>query len=199
MLQYLLLDGAILEQQLNQAKGLNENHRSLYRGETDPEIEAVGPFLFVYPHSEAFRAWYCENGLNDHWGILVDAPSSFDEIYAHFRRFLMVKTEDGQQLYFRFYDPRVLRIFLPTCDSGQLRELFGPVHSFACSIPESHNTLQFSLRNFSLFTATMATAQLFPIAEPYKEDDESHNASDNPSVFQHEAQSAKGKFYRFID
>jgi hypothetical protein len=36
-----------------------------------------------------------------------------------------VKTEQGKMLYFRFYDPRVLRIFLPTCDAMQLRELFG--------------------------------------------------------------------------
>jgi hypothetical protein len=34
------------------------------------------------------------------------------------RRFLRVKDEDG--LVFRFYDPRVMRVYLPTCAAGEL-------------------------------------------------------------------------------
>jgi hypothetical protein len=29
--------------------------------------------------------------------------------------------------FFRYYDPRVMRIYLPTCNAGELRTLFGPV------------------------------------------------------------------------
>jgi hypothetical protein len=47
------------------------------------------------------------------------------ELHKHFRKFLLVSTEEGKQLYFRFYDPRVLRIFLPTCNPAQLVEFFG--------------------------------------------------------------------------
>ena len=47
-----------------------------------------------------------------------------------------VKTEDLQLLYFRFYDPRVLRIFLPTCDRKQIVEFFGPVQAFICEQDE---------------------------------------------------------------
>ena len=132
MKQYLILDGAILEHKLEQALSLHEQHRSLYRGQTVPEIEAVGPYLFPYPHTDAFNSWFIGNGLRNNWGILVNAAVSLDEIENHFRQFLMVKTEEGQELYFRFYDPRVLRIFLPTCDAAQLREMFGAVHSFVC-------------------------------------------------------------------
>jgi hypothetical protein len=38
--------------------------------------------------------------------------------------------EDGRELYFRFYDPRVLRVFLPTCTLQQTAEFFGPVSSY---------------------------------------------------------------------
>ena len=37
---------------------------------------------------------------------------------------------DGTPLYFRYYDPRVLRIFLPTCSAAQLKQMFGPVDAF---------------------------------------------------------------------
>ena len=31
---------------------------------------------------------------------------------------------------FRWYDPRVLRVYLPTCTVGELREVFGPARAF---------------------------------------------------------------------
>jgi hypothetical protein len=42
----------------------------------------------------------------------------------------MVRTDAGERLLFRFYDPRVLGEFLPTCEAAQLREMFGPVQRF---------------------------------------------------------------------
>jgi hypothetical protein len=33
-------------------------------------------------------------------------------------------------MMFRYYDPRVLRRFLPTCNGGQLKALFGKIDSF---------------------------------------------------------------------
>jgi hypothetical protein len=35
-----------------------------------------------------------------------------------------------QRVYFRFYDPRVLRDFLPTCNMRQAPEMFGGIGSF---------------------------------------------------------------------
>jgi len=32
-----------------------------------------------------------------------------------------------ESLFFRFYDPRVMRGYLPTCSPKQLAEFFGPV------------------------------------------------------------------------
>jgi hypothetical protein len=165
---HLILDGANLEQALIQGQTLNENHRSLYRGETDPDIEAVGPYLFNYPHSNEFSTWYIENGLNNHWGILVESSSSFEDIYKHFRRFLMVKTEDGQQLYFRFYDPRVLRIFLPTCDRAQLQEFFGPIAYIIVEDTDPNFILRFSLRNMELLTEQLPANSVFPHAQKEK-------------------------------
>ena len=48
----------------------------------------------------------------------------------HLRRFLTVTDEQRRRLYFRYYDPRVLRVFLPACDGSQLQQLFGPCHAY---------------------------------------------------------------------
>ena len=37
----------------------------------------------------------------------------------------MSQGPDDEALYFRFYDPRVLESFLPTCSEEQLDEFFG--------------------------------------------------------------------------
>ncbi len=68
------------------------------------------------------------------------------------RRFLRIKTDDGQQLYFRYYDPRVLSIFLPTCDASQLQEFFGPVNQFIIEDPTRQRTLLFTQQHGSLQT-----------------------------------------------
>jgi hypothetical protein len=57
------------------------------------------------------------------------------------RRFLIVKTENGQRLLFRFYDLRVLRTFLPTCDSGQRKEFFGPIQSFVAESEDADSVV----------------------------------------------------------
>lgn len=45
----------------------------------------------------------------------------------HFKKRLRVQTEAGRQPAFRYYDPRVLNIYLPTCTGQELRTFFGPV------------------------------------------------------------------------
>lgn len=62
------------------------------------------------------------------WGIFAAFGGSLAELCAHLRRFLMVtRAEDEQPLYFRFYDPRVLRAFLPVATPRQVSLFFGDI------------------------------------------------------------------------
>jgi hypothetical protein len=53
------------------------------------------------------------------------------ELRAHLRRLTRVRTADGRVLLFRFYDPLVLQALLPTFDSAQLAEMFGPIEQIS--------------------------------------------------------------------
>src|SRR5512140_2233253 len=66
------------------------------------------------------------------WGIYLTSAASLPDLRKHFRHFLMaeIEGEGGKSFYFRFYDPRVLRTYLPTCTIDELRQFFGPVGSF---------------------------------------------------------------------
>ena len=57
----------------------------------------------------------------------------------------MVKREsDKSEMYFRFYDPRVLSVFLPTCSPPQVRQLFGPVSAFFVESEDRDVVLRFA-------------------------------------------------------
>jgi hypothetical protein len=122
---YLLLDAARMGEQMDIARRENKTHDSLYRGGKEAKLSSVAPYIFQYSHGKPFGNWFLHQGWGDSWGIMIRSTWPMIELHKHFRKFLMVTTEEGKQLYFRFYDPRVLRLFLPTCTPGQLIELFG--------------------------------------------------------------------------
>jgi hypothetical protein len=39
----------------------------------------------------------------------------------------MVYGPDASPMLFRYYDPRVMRMFLPVCARDEMQEMFGPV------------------------------------------------------------------------
>jgi hypothetical protein len=104
----------------------------LYQGRAGTEMATVAPYLVCLGTSDRAFDWIWEEGWGGSWGIFLWSLVSPTQLRQHFRRGTMVRTEDGQRLLFRFYDPRVLRTFLPSCDAVQCRELFGPVAWFAC-------------------------------------------------------------------
>lgn len=158
MYQYLLLDAARMGEYMDDVQAFNKAYECLYRLKEDDMLASVAPFLFSI--NEPLKEYYFDKGWGDSWGLIVGANYPFEEVYKHFRKFLMVKTEDGEELYFRFYDPRVLRIFLPTCDAGQLKELFGAVDYFLVEDDDKANALKFSLQNGRLQTDSLTFEQV---------------------------------------
>ena len=65
------------------------------------------------------------------------------ELRKHFRQFLLAALPDGKQVYFRFYDPRVLRVYLPTCTPEEIYRFFGPVWRFATEAEKPEDMLEF--------------------------------------------------------
>lgn len=157
----VILDAARLDHEIGTAHELNPDGVSLYKGQPEEELSDVAPFLFSCIEKPKFLNWAVNTGWGKAWGIYALSTTDFNELHRHFRRFLMVKTEDGLQLYFRFYDPRVLRIFLPTCDSLQLREFFGPISRFICEDEDPEFALIFFHDNTKLITQRIPAKEIF--------------------------------------
>ena len=132
---YILLDAARMLSDMDVAQEMNKEFVSLYKGSAEQHLGSVAPYLFKYGKNESFDNWI-EERAGKSYGVFVKCKDDMDDMSYHFRKFLKVKTEDLQQLYFRFYDPRVLRIFLPTCDRKQNKEFLGPIQVFNCEQDE---------------------------------------------------------------
>lgn len=124
---YLLLDGALWQEDLENAIMCNVDMRSLYRGQTAIDMWNISPYLFkVEPQSE-FTKWVTKRIVSEPeqrrvtW---VHSDADIDALRKHFRRFLRVMREGGGYLYFRFYDPMVLSYVLPNLTDEQLSQFF---------------------------------------------------------------------------
>lgn len=124
-LTHILLDGARMGNAMGEARARNKTAESLYRGENIGMLGQVAPQLFTFSIAAPFGQWCLKTGFGQSWGVMLKSAWPMTELHKHFRKFLTVKAENGRSLFFRFYDPRVLRIFLPSCDAAQLREFFG--------------------------------------------------------------------------
>lgn len=127
---YVMLDAARMHGDIYQARELNPEHICLYEGDSAQFLGAVAPWLFSFQQGTDFMQWTARNGRGNSWGVFFRSTADPQRIYQHLRKFLVVRGEDGREMFFRYYDPRVLRVFLPTCDEQQLKEFFGPVQAF---------------------------------------------------------------------
>lgn len=131
----------------------------LYQGPTAAEMAAVAPYLVrLGPRTDVFD-WLWDEGWGESWGIFVWSVATIEQLRAHFRKLTKVRTEDGKVL-FRFYDPRVLSIFLPTCTAAEIEQMFGPVMRFFVEAQEGAAIEEYTHR------AGVLRCRLIPLPAP---------------------------------
>ncbi|ATB38522.1 hypothetical protein CYFUS_003957 [Cystobacter fuscus] len=101
----------------------------LYKGSAANNFAEQAPYL-VQVDEERLR-WILRDLSGRPWGIFVHAQAPFAEVFSHLRKFLTVDSPAGERWLFRYYDPRILRAFLPVCTVGELEDFFGQFAAFS--------------------------------------------------------------------
>jgi pSer/pThr/pTyr-binding forkhead associated (FHA) protein len=127
---FAILDAARDRRVLEILEESNEAFRSLYEGKQGDELADYAPYLVRLPVGSPLLDTLLREGWGRSWGVYLRCSLPLNEARHHFRHFLMVHDEHGEEFYFRFYDPRVLRGFLPSCREEERAEFFGPVECF---------------------------------------------------------------------
>ena len=104
--------------------------QSLYEGIEGERLAAAAPYLVQLPKESPLLETLARDAWGRSWGVYLTCDQPFEAVRKHLRRFLLVTDEGGEELYFRYYDPRVLRVYLPTCTRQEVREFFGPIRQF---------------------------------------------------------------------
>ncbi len=100
---------------------------SLYQGPALQRYMSVSPFLVRYRAQAAACRWLTTSAWGDSCGLLLTSRAPFEELVSHLASLVLVEDECGVADIFRFHDPRVLPLFLPTCRGPELDRFFGPV------------------------------------------------------------------------
>jgi len=119
-------------------------YQSLYEGMQGQLLSEEAPYLVELGSDPWFDELLVRRGWGRSWGVYLSSREPFREVRRHLRQFLFVKDEADRELYFRFYDPRVLRVFLPTCKARQVQALFTGVEALSMEGAETGELLVFT-------------------------------------------------------
>jgi hypothetical protein len=140
---FALLDSSRDPRILNLLRESRDEFESLFQGEQGQKLAHFAPYLVRLSPESPLLEILIGQGWSKSWGVYITCDKSFQEIRSHLRRCLMVKLPDGRRVYFRYYDPRVLRVYLPTCSSEESKQIFGPVKCYTMEDEVPGNVLSF--------------------------------------------------------
>lgn len=100
--------------------------QSLYSGVAAITLEEQAPYLVQLSRDAEHTTRMLEYGWGKAYGIFVNSRMPFAELRLALKKKLVVRDEQGGQLYFRFYDPRVLRRFLAAAPQKSIDWFFDP-------------------------------------------------------------------------
>ncbi len=152
---YGVLDGVMVPDLPNRLyKGQVPNY-CLLTGDLPPDVVYAAPYLVYLSPDSKFADWVFEQAFGKHWGVFVQSPRSMIEMRRHFRALMQAYDENGNPMKFRFYDPRVLSKFLPTCNGGELKTLFGEVQAFYAESENGDGIVRYKIDNGKLVTTLL--------------------------------------------
>jgi Domain of unknown function (DUF4123) len=134
------------------------DYSCLYSGTLPPALEIVAPYLVQLEFEDRYTRRLIEQAWANSWGVFLRSNTRMDKLRRHLRSFLVVRDPKGESLVFRYYDPRVLRVYLPTCTREELRTVFGPVECFWTEAENTETLLEFK------FDQAKMSSNIIPLA-----------------------------------
>jgi len=127
---WMVLDGARSIEVFRLLLECHLEYSCLYSGTLPPQLEMVAPYLVQLDHGYRDTHRLIQKAWGNNWGVFLRSDTSLKKLRRHLRTFLVVRDSKGKRMLFRYYDPRVLRVYLPTCVTAELQTVFGPIECF---------------------------------------------------------------------
>jgi hypothetical protein len=130
----------------------------LYQGRLDPQVARCCPHLVLLdPADPLSRLWRTE-GWGKNWGMLIVSSADFRTVWRRLRHFTQVKLPDGQgPMLFRFWDPRVFRLYMPLVDADVLPQWFEDIDRYIVESEDGRGAIRYGLRGGALSVQAVAS------------------------------------------
>lgn len=120
--------------------------RPLFAGIIPPDLLANVPHIVRFaPQSALLAAMSSGDPRFRTLGVICAAPTDLWSLRHALRRYLQAMLPDGRVVLFRFYDPRVLPVWLSTLEGTELALWFDPVTDWLA--PGAEGIRHFRMRN----------------------------------------------------
>ena len=140
---YAVVDPDFCPQVIPMIEQHRVEHAVLHGHNLAPDLLRRSPCMVNLDPVTPFSDWLL-SGWGRSWAIYALSRSPLEALREHFRSLLMVLSPTGIPLFFRFYDPRVLGVYLPTVNEQEADSVFGPVQSYVFEEEDTQAILRFS-------------------------------------------------------
>jgi hypothetical protein len=152
---WMIVDGARTIDVFRMLIECHLEYTCLYSGPLSPDLEIAAPYLVQLDHGYRDTRRFIRRAWGESMGVFFQSDTSLKNLRRHLKEFLVVRDERGRRLVFRYYDPRVLRVYLPTCVTSELRTVFGPIDCFWMESESPEKMLEFRFRSSRLEQRTL--------------------------------------------
>lgn len=132
---YALVDAARRPEVPALLEAVGDDALCLFAGDAASALREVAPYLVRIDRVES-PGPLLDGLLNDSWGWFLYTDAAPAEARNHLRKYNMVRAENGQTLYFRYYDPRVVGPYLDACRPRERRAFFGCIEAIGIALDE---------------------------------------------------------------
>jgi Domain of unknown function (DUF4123) len=129
----------------------------LFAGEVEPDVFEFAPFLVDLDQQPQVLDWLLE-GWGGAWFSFVQSELPLEVLQMHLRQFTEIRMPDSQTVWFRFYDPRVMRTTVPVLTGEQCASFFENVKMFVCEGESPQQLLRLSFDGTSPLVSTTRLA-----------------------------------------
>ncbi len=198
---YFIVDRAAIEEWPDELWPLDSgayNAASLFGDSRKPEHAEVAPYLIQFNQPDPLYEYLIEEAEKWPLGMFLASVKDWKQTFSETQSWLWPKRINGERVYFRYYDPRVLTLLVPYCQDigarlpmSSFEEVFwvNPIQKETHHLKHSDPGPAFSLKNTWLLEPDLeerlTEAHLpYRIMDMLKESDQRFGQLPEPELYQ---------------